>query len=272
MESDKIAIFVDYENIRKSLQVHLSHIADPGQIARTIKEAADEHGQVLMANVYGDWALPHPGPNGGRVFSAKHFVSAGYEPIMVPVKSSGQDRTDMWLALDAQKILFKNPEVTAFMIVSGDGDYGRLARELRSAQKRVMVCGIGVAISRELISLANPLITLENLLGLTPPPTVAKEPSLDSAASQFDWVTLIQTLERAEKQPWEFVGLKYFRDKWITSAMGVTDSNQAQNILNEGVAQEVIETYTVSNPKNHSFPTAAIKLNRAHPLVQATLQ
>lgn len=271
MEKERIAIYVDYENIRKSLQKHLNHIADPGQVAKTLKETADKFGKVLLANVYGDWALPHPAPGGGRINSAKHFEAAGYEPVMVPVKASGQDRTDIRLALDAQRALFTMEEITTFMLVSGDGDYGRLARELRSAQKRVIVCGIGVAISRELISLADPLITLETLLDVAPPADTVKEPPADGK-THFEWVTFIQTLDRAENMPWQFVGLKYFRDRWMSTAMGAADADQAQDMLNEAVAEQIIETYQVENHKNPSgFPTSAIRLNREHPLVKETL-
>lgn len=268
---EKIAVYLDYENIRKSLEMHHNHIADPSKVSTAVMKAAGQYGRVLCAYAYGDWALLHPAAGGGRVKSAALFQTAGFEPIMVPVKPSGQDRTDLRLALDAQRALFKRPEVTAFLIVSGDGDYGVLAREIRLEQRRVMVCGIGKTMSRELISLADPLITFESLLGLTPPQAEMPEPSA-SPKTQFEWVPFIVAVDKATKMNWDFVGFKHFRDKWLTPEMGADSNEKQHELMNEAVSQQIIETYPVVNPKNPSFRTTAIRLNKTHPLVQATLK
>jgi hypothetical protein len=188
---------------------------------------------------------------------------------MVHVKPSGQDRTDIHLALDAQRKLFTEPELTAFMIVSGDGAFGVLARQIQASEKRVIICGVGRTISRELIPLADPLIPLEKLLGLISPDKEPLDPVTKNTMQQT-WVPFIVTLDRAERTL-GFVGFKHFRDKWVMAGFGTHTPEERQELINEAIIQQIVEAYQVTNPKNSNFSTTAIRLNRAHPLVIAAL-
>lgn len=267
----RLAIYVDYENIRKGLQEHFHMIADPLKVAQAIMRSASGFGRVLTPNVYGDWSEPHPTSGGGRVHSVRQFEATGFQTIMVARKASGQDRTDMRLALDAHEALLLRPELTGFMIVSGDGDYGDLARRMRSREKRVIICGIGLTISRELIAMADPLVTLETLLGLSPPLGEVTEPRTETAKRQFEWVPFIVAVDQAEKRLPKVV-FKYFRDTWLPSKMGASEPRERQEIMNEAIAQQIIEVFQAPNPKNQEYPVTCVRLNRGHELVQATLK
>lgn len=271
-QEDKIFLYVDYENIRRSLLEQYGYIAEPVQVAEALRGAAEKCGKMQKGNVYGDWSIPHPGidPKKGAS-AAQRFQYLGFEAIIVPRKPSGQDRTDMKLALDAQKdLLERKADFNAILIAAGDGDYGYLARGIKEAGKRVIVCAVGKTISRELIALADPFLPLENLLKL-PVSTPQEKPTPE--AEPFDWDPLIRQLDKAERFLENFVAFKHFRDKWLPLPPGSNpdDTDSKHRLLNEAIYLQIIESYKVKNPTNPKFETAAVKLNRAHPIVKKVL-
>lgn len=164
----KVAIFVDYDNIRVALEHYFHYTVNPKQLGNAIKKVASRYGTVLQASVYGDWSLANSkGSKGG---DAKGFQSVGFEVGLIPTTSTKRNRTDMRLALDFKHALLKKPELTVFMLVSGDADFAVVAHEAQLAEKHIIVCGVSLAISRELIAIADIFIALEHLLGIAPSP------------------------------------------------------------------------------------------------------
>lgn len=256
---DNIAIFVDYENIRMGLKIRYGIEANPEEIAKILKSSITEYGDMLLGKVYGDWSI-HQVYAGKKIHTARAFEKHAFDAVMVSTKATGQDRSDSRLILDAYKFLMTMPNISAFMIVSGDGDFAHLSREIKAGGKRVIICALSQSTNPELLSIANPFISIESLLNIT-----VREVS--PTMPIYNWEALIDQLSKAEKTL-PFVGFKHFRDKWLSPAMGPVDTpEQKHRLVNEAIKAGIIEIYKEENPDS-SFPTTAIRLNKKHLLVK----
>lgn len=214
-----------------------------------------------MGHVYGDWTFSHTFA-GQKVHTPRAFLEHGYEAKQVAVKPSGQDRTDTTMALEAYEVLLQGSNITAFMIVSGDGDFAYLARKIRSQGKRLIVCALTNSASPEIITISNPFVSIESLLNIT-----VTTSTLISPKPKYNWEEFINLLAKAEKTL-PFVALKLFRDQWLS----FENPKLRGRIVNEAIDEGIAKTFNQPNPKNPSFPTTAIKLNRSHQLVKEILE
>jgi hypothetical protein len=86
---------------------------------------------------------------------------------------------------------------------------------------------------------------------------------------------LVCALDRAESRPgFEFVALKWFRDTALVEegfAWAQAESAR-QSVLRDAIANRLILTNKVENPRSPQFPVTTIRLNRLLPEVQATLR
>jgi hypothetical protein len=87
---------------------------------------------------------------------------------------------------------------------------------------------------------------------------------------------LIRALDKAERDPRfrEFVGLKSFRDQYLPAhgALWAADVLQRREVLSRAIDQDLVKVSRVPNPKDPSFPTTAIRLNREHPDARRVLK
>ncbi len=88
-------------------------------------------------------------------------------------------------------------------------------------------------------------------------------------------VDLVKTLDSAERDPRfrEFVGIKSFRDRYLVARgyAWAVDSNTRHTVLSQAIDQGLLLRNSVPNPKDPSFPTTSIHINREHPEVKRIL-
>lgn len=88
-------------------------------------------------------------------------------------------------------------------------------------------------------------------------------------------VSLIKALDAAERDPRfrEFVGIKSFRDKYLVEQghAWALDSNKRHTVLSGAIDRGLVLRNSVPNPKDPSFPTTSIRINREHPEVRDVL-
>lgn len=80
-----------------------------------------------MRRVYGDFAKPQLSP-WSRV-SVKHSFRTMQQYSFV----RGKDSSDMAMAIDAMDLLYLQPDLYGFVLVSSDSDFTGLAQRLREA-------------------------------------------------------------------------------------------------------------------------------------------
>ena len=78
---------------------------------------------------------------------------------------------------------------------------------------------------------------------------------------------IIRTLSSAEERL-EFVALSFFRDRLIPEATDLSPS-AAATAIHESIKDGLLLTDRIENPRNAKRPTTTVRLNRAHPMVQA---
>jgi uncharacterized protein (TIGR00288 family) len=170
-----VAVFIDFENVYVSVRDKLD--ANPN--FETIMDRCEDLGRVVIARAYADW-YRYP-----RVTSA--LYANGIEPMYVPTYYYDRDlgRTgraiknsvDMNLCVDAMKTLFTNPNISKFVLATGDRDFIPLVNTIRQQGKEVIIIGIGGAASAHLAQSADEFIFYEALMGKAPASLLPDQPS-----------------------------------------------------------------------------------------------
>jgi hypothetical protein len=82
---------------------------------------------------------------------------------------------------------------------------------------------------------------------------------------------LVTSLDQYEKKTTlQFLALKRFRDLILPEATG-WDLVAAEAVLGDALREGVVRAKKMPNPRNPSYPTTTIELNRQHPAVQRIL-
>ena len=161
-----VAVFIDFENVYVSVRDKLN--ANPNFEA--IMDRCGDLGRVIISRAYADW-YRYP-----RVTSA--LYANAIEPIYVATYYYDKDigRTgraiknsvDMNLCIDAMKTLFTNPNISRYVLVTGDRDFIPLVNSIRQQGKEVYIIGIGGAASTHLAQSADEFVFYEQLIGKQP--------------------------------------------------------------------------------------------------------
>ena len=153
--SGDVALLIDYENLQISLK-RLFNVATP-QMSLIIQEA-QERGRLVLARAYAPWTSPD------LAIDAENLYRQGIEPIYVP---SRKNSADVRLAVDAVETAVQAPNLTTFVIVTGDGDLIHPLNFLRQRGRKVIVIGVDAAMSRMLSSAADSVLLYERDLDPT---------------------------------------------------------------------------------------------------------
>lgn len=252
-----LAIFIDWDNIRISLEKNYKSVPTNSIIGKAIVEdIAREYGKVLTTRAYCDWTR-----NIGTQQAPKELDRQQIECVQVAATLSGKDRTDPRITLDAVETLFTRQDIDIFLLVAGDGDYKDLIRRIKGRGKEVGVCAVSATVNRDLISEADFFIPIERHLDLE---------------SETPWSSLISELYRFEDwatKKGAFVGLKYFAKVVSGAKIGCPDEIPEKiKLINEAKHQGVITIQQIPNPKDPSHPpTSAIALNRENLIVKEVI-
>jgi hypothetical protein len=145
----QVAVFVDFENLVLGAVKEL-----PGQANPAPYEAIDRlcrgYGTASVRRAYADWADPRFGGH------QDDLAMNGVDLIQVArVGIQNKNAADIRMAVDAMETLIVHPEVSVFILVSGDGDYSPLVQRLREFGKWVVGVGTEANASRKLVSVTS---------------------------------------------------------------------------------------------------------------------
>ncbi|MCU0726623.1 MAG: NYN domain-containing protein [Planctomycetes bacterium] len=256
---NRVALFLDYENIRHSTEHGFSPPPSAQVLCEKLYELATRFGRVLMANAYADWQVAAIDP--------REFRRRMIEPRLVLTKENGDDRTDITMSLDALETLYDEPAIDVYVIASGDSDFHDLLQRLRRRGKRIVVCGARSDTGRELIRSADKYVPLDDLLGVRPARASAP---VDWEA--YDWTGFVRLIRDLSRKL-TFVGLRYVATKVLNPHnCGLSDRTQKQELLNRAIDLGIIEAYQVDNIEEGGDPVSACRLSPDHPVVREALQ
>lgn len=249
----RAVIFMDYENIYWSMKQQYGVAPDLDRLITGLREMGERAGgQVCLMHAYADF--DHEEFRGlmsdlqRRSVEPRHVFSKNYED------GTRKNAADIEMSLDALELMYTRSDIDTFVLVCGDRDMIQVIRKLRARGKQVHVVAVEKTMSKDVMSFANQFTTIEALLGMLPP-------------AAYDMEMMIRKLDSAEGGK-PFVGLKYFLR---TLAGSDIVDRKTYELVNQAIAEGIIHTYKVPNPKDEMFPTTACKLNREHELVKRVL-
>lgn len=250
----KSVVFMDYENIYWSMKQQYGSIPEPEKLITSLRELAEERhqGPVCLMQAYADF--DHEEFRGllselqRRSVEPRHVFSKNYED------GTRKNAADIEMSLDALEMMYNRPDIDVFMLVCGDRDMIQVIRKLRARGKMVHVVAVEKTMSKDVMSFVNQFTTVEQLMGILPP-------------ALYDMEMMIRRLDTVEYGK-PFVGLKYFLR--VLSGSDIVD-RKTYELVNQAIAEGIIETYKVPNPKDALFPTTACRLARDHEIVKKVL-
>ncbi|EJN6954696.1 NYN domain-containing protein [Aeromonas hydrophila] len=191
-EHKKIVVLIDADNAQYS------------KIKYILNEIST-HGHIITKRAYGDWSSEH----------LKNWKTTLNELAIQPIQqfayTTGKNSTDASLIIDAMDLLYTN-RYDAFVIVSSDSDFTKLASRLREAEMYVF----GVGEHKTPIAFRNScdnFILTENLVDTTNPlPANDNKMKLSNGIPQ-DIIDIL------------FSGWQQFKDDELVSGLAVFEKN-----------------------------------------------
>ncbi len=155
-EQPHVALLIDWENIKASTT---NLLGGPPDII-TLKKIARRYGDLSLARAYANWADQwHEG-------DIERLLQQGIEPVFVMTRRYRDDgggeivknSADIRLACDGVEMVRTNPELTCFIIVSGDGALVHVISKLLAHGKQVVSVAVEGAASAALRTLNHKLV------------------------------------------------------------------------------------------------------------------
>lgn len=269
MPRELIAIFVDYENIRRGLWRHFQKRVPEdisiGTLLDAFKQIADEIGSLYEAHVFGDWTI--------RSEDARAIENTPqFRAQLVLRADSKKDRTDPVMNFAMDDFLREKTDINNIILCAGDSDYCEVLRRGHRMHKNLYVCAVGPQTAPELLSLAKAFYPIEQRLGLKP----IDVDELAEAITKLDpaelnkWAPLIKQLDGAERRLPDVVR-SHFIKQYMPPGLGYGDTfEQKAMTLDFATELGLIENDRVPHPDD-GRPVRTIHLNRNHDMVKAIL-
>lgn len=133
MTNEDVAIFWDYENVRfRNREDELQNFLD----------FLNEQGRVVLSRAYADWTSYSPS-------ETDRLYRQGINLIQVPLPT--KNSIDTRIIADGMDCLSMHPNVSEFVIITGDYDFRALISYIRQQGKKVVLVGNIRSMSQDLI-------------------------------------------------------------------------------------------------------------------------
>ena len=155
-DEERIALFLDYENLAIGAREQLGGALD----FRPIADALAERGRVVVRRAYADWSYFEE----DRRMLTRHQV----ELIEMPQRMGmvRKNAADIKMAVDAVELSFERDYITTFVLGTGDSDFTPLVHKLRELNKRVIGIGVEASTSALLPAACDEFLFYERLEGV----------------------------------------------------------------------------------------------------------
>jgi uncharacterized protein (TIGR00288 family) len=157
---ERIALFIDYENLAISAREHLGAAFE----LRPVADALAERGRVVVRRAYADWSFFDADR---RMLTRSHV-----ELIDMPQRlgASRKNAADIKMAVDALETAFERTYISTFVLCTGDSDFTPLVHKLRELNKRVIGVGVEKSTSALLPPACDEFLYYDRLEGVLPAP------------------------------------------------------------------------------------------------------
>lgn len=145
----QVGLFLDFENLVLGAGKGLPRRAVPVPRA-ALSRLCHDYGSASVRRAYADWTdnrfgryQEDLGMNGVDLIQVSRFGA------------QAKNAADIQIAVDAMETLIVHPEVTVYVLVTGDSDFTPLVRRLREFGKWVVGVGPDASASRRLVSVSS---------------------------------------------------------------------------------------------------------------------
>ncbi|RME34589.1 MAG: NYN domain-containing protein [Thermoflexia bacterium] len=150
MENGLVGLFVDYENLYRSVQ---DQLGEPVQWPKVLG-VAKRWGRVVIRRVYADWAA---------CGQQKELLALGFE--LIHVAGHGKNAADLRLAIDVVDLVaVKAHPLTHIVLVSGDSDFTDLVHYLHAHGKFVVGVGVRATSASSLVVTCDEFVYCDDLV------------------------------------------------------------------------------------------------------------
>jgi hypothetical protein len=273
----KCALFIDYENVFKSLQgrnINLAH----RQLAELLKAEAEQVGEVVYARAYAPWDI---WPDAMSAFD-RQDIKPEY------VEGGHRDNADLVMSLQIQDFLhvwraFGREQADTFILVTGDAGFVHVIKKLQEENKRVIVWGVEGSISNRLSARVAELINIQHLLqqrGILPgttliPPDFEAPAVPEPAGTEVDnkLRALLLLCERIMLQrSWVQVPFLTLQEQLSASHFYGENLPECRALIMKALDLEMLETKKQPNPKRPGTETTFVLLRKEQATVAQTLR
>ena len=206
-----VALFIDWENFKISLAV-----GNRTPNVSALKEEVSNHGRVVIAKAYADWVTRAPELRGASQFlnDPPSLYAAGIEPVFVPTRAPSpgamnangmrtgriKNSVDVKMTADCIEVAHTYPNISTYVLVSGDSDFIHVVNALRTMGKHVVVVGVSWSTSRRLADQVDGLVLYDVDVDplVSAEPVAAAAPAAEAApvsASGGDLQDIIRAIE-----------------------------------------------------------------------------
>ncbi|NMO54571.1 NYN domain-containing protein [Actinoplanes sp. TBRC 11911] len=172
-QEERIALFLDYENLAIGARDHLGGMTFD---LRPVADALAERGRVVVRRAYADWSYFD---EDRRMLTRSHV-----ELIDIPQRmgASRKNAADIKMVVDALEVAFERDYISTFVLCTGDSDFTPLVDKLRALNKRVIGVGVEKTTSALLPPACDEFLFYDRLEGVdVPPPPVRAKRSRPAA-------------------------------------------------------------------------------------------
>jgi uncharacterized protein (TIGR00288 family) len=160
-QEERIALFLDYENLAIGARDHLGGMAFD---LRPIADALAERGRVVVRRAYADWSYFDE--------DRRMLTRSNVELIDIPQRmgASRKNAADIKMAVDALELAFEREYISTFVFGTGDSDFTPLVHKLRELNRRVIGVGVEKTTSALLPAACDEFLYYDRLEGVEIPP------------------------------------------------------------------------------------------------------
>lgn len=158
-DEDRIALFLDYENLALGARDHLGGMSFD---LKPIMDALAERGRTVVRRAYADWSYFDE--------DRRMLTRSQVELIEMPQRMgvARKNAADIKMAVDAVELSFVRDYVSTFVICTGDSDFTPLVLKLRELNKKVIGVGVRDSTSKLLPPACDEFLYYDNLEGVEP--------------------------------------------------------------------------------------------------------
>jgi uncharacterized LabA/DUF88 family protein len=210
----RVAVYLDFDNVvisrydqihgrnsfqrdkAKGLEQQSERLDRATVDVGAILDFASSFGTLVLTRAYADWSADiNAGYRGQLVGRAVDLVQ------LFPAAAYGKNGADIRLAVDAVEDMFRLPDLTHVVIVSGDSDYIPLAQRCKRLGRYVVGIGVAGASSRALAAACDEFVIYDALPGVPVPAPAEAEAAKPKKGAGRGKAARREEPDEAEEQP-----------------------------------------------------------------------